>query len=135
METIGQRPTETKLAYLAGYLDADGCIQYSGGTPRVTVVSVFTGVLEEFRYYFGGTIGSCSAKDRPVWRWFVSGEKAMTTIQVLLPHLFEKRAQADLVIHIRETRPGPFRDGLVSQLKGLKNYHYYLKRIENPNSN
>lgn len=111
---------------MAGYTDADGCIRYDKGCPSITVVSLFTGVLRVFLYDFGGSIypHKKPGSRRECWRWVVTGDKAITCLDELTPFLFEKRPQAELVLRLRLTVPGPHRAALIEQLNAMKKASY-----------
>ena len=126
MEPAGQRLTDEKLSYLAGYMDADGCVMFSA-TPRVAVTSIFAPVLELFREAFGGSIRKLKGDNRAVWQWEASGNRAMRCLVRLVPFMFEKQAQARIAMEARGTKPGPHRDGLVAQLAALKRVDYQPK--------
>jgi hypothetical protein len=122
-EQTGQKPTND---YLAGYLDADGCVRFSSGTPRVEISSVFPWILEEYIMRWGGSIRKMTGKNsRPVWRWIVSGDKAERCLLALLPYLYVKKAQSQLVLQARRIKPGPYREAVVAQLKALKHQEYH----------
>jgi hypothetical protein len=122
-ERIGQKPTND---YLAGYLDADGCVRFSSGTPRVEISSVFPWILEEYILRWGGSIRKMASKhSRPVWRWIVSGDKAERCLLALLPYLYVKKAQSQLVLQARRIKPGPYREAVIAQLKALKHQEYH----------
>jgi hypothetical protein len=111
---------------MAGYLDADGCVRWSG-TARVEITSVFPWSLWRFRRHFGGRVAKRRPKPnstRPVYRWSLSGDQARACLRTLREFMHEKRIQADLVLRICETPPGPARQGMVAQLGALKHAHY-----------
>ncbi len=123
MEPLGQTPTD---AYYAGYIDADGCIRFSAGSPRIEVKSVFPWVLEQIRLRFGGSVLTITLPDdRPTYRWAVSGDKAIQALMALRAFLIVKRTQADLVLEARAHSPGPARDGIVAQISALKHHGYH----------
>lgn len=122
MEEPGLKPTN---AYLAGYLDADGCVRFSGGTPRVEIKSVFPWVLTEFTLRWGGSVRlSSQPTERNLWRWSISGNNAESCILDLIPDLYVKKEQAHIVLQARRVHPGPYRDSLIEQLKALKHRNY-----------
>ena len=48
----------------------------------------------------------------------------MEMLRLIYPYLWEKLPQADLMLRIRDTKPGLKRDGLIAQLKHLKHLEY-----------
>lgn len=122
MAETGLKPTN---AYFAGYLDADGCVRFSRGTPRVEIKSVFPWILTEFSLNWGGAVRLCSQPpDRNLWRWGVCGDSAEKCLIDLVSDLYVKQEQAHIVLQARRVRPGPYRDGLVEQLKALKHRNF-----------
>lgn len=126
-EQAGPKPTRGELAYLAGYMDADGCIRSDKGHPQITVTSCFPGILKVYQQWFGGSIYSAkprNPKARPGWRWQATGDTGMQVVQALLPYLLEKRPQAEILIRMRGMGPGVAREALASQLKAIKQVNY-----------
>ena len=122
-DRTGPKPTD---AYLAGYLDADGCVRFSTGSPRVEITSVFPWILEEYQMKWGGSLRTLtSPNERQLWRWTACGDKAEKCLIDLLPFLYVKKAQAQLILQARRVEPGPYRDSLIGQVKALKHRDYH----------
>lgn len=119
-------PTDLgSLAYLAGYVDADGCVRFSGGTPRIEVGGVYPAVLEMLQRMFGGPLNSIANVDeRFYYRWEMSGRGAKHAMQTLRPWLQVKGGQVDLILRADELPPGPERRGLEEQISALKHWGY-----------
>jgi hypothetical protein len=123
LEGTGLKPTN---AYLAGYLDADGCIRFYGGTPRIEIAGVFPWILEEYAMRWGGSVRPMrSSHSRPIWRWSICGDKAERCLLDLMPDLYVKKAQGQLVLQARRIEPGPYRDSVIAQVKALKHRDYH----------
>lgn len=121
-ERTGLTPTD---AYFAGYIDADGCVRFSSGTPRIEVKSVFPWVLHQLQDRFGGSVTKINEEgERSFYRWAISGQRAQMALIQLEPHLIVKRAQAALVIQACRMEPGAYRDGVVAQISALKHHDY-----------
>lgn len=106
------------LQYIAGYIDADGCIaiakvknRYNKGFPsyylRLTVMGIDKNITEDLKDFFGGSIhckmskhGSSCYKPhhRIQWRWEASGNIAMQALKKLTPYLRAKKKQAEIGI-------------------------------------
>ena len=86
------------LAYAAGFLEADGCIQLTG----IRVSNRCMYVLDWYEENFGGQIRS---KVTPVgcWEWNLHGDAAEKVLKQLYPYLLFKKPQADLFFKYRET--------------------------------
>jgi hypothetical protein len=102
-----------QMSYLAGYFDGEGCITVlktnQGAYPqlRVFIVSSDKGVLELFSKAFSQVIyevtkthlGNGRLKRR-IYRWSVSGSRAIPILRALEPHLISKRDQARAVLSV-----------------------------------
>tara|TARA_R110000787_G_scaffold186566_4_gene298277 strand:+ start:4134 stop:4364 length:231 start_codon:yes stop_codon:yes gene_type:complete len=75
---------------------------------------------------YGGKVARRDALEngREYFQWRIYGDNAIHFIHEVRPYLWEKLPQADLVLRIRDTKPGAQRDGLKSQLKKLKRLEY-----------
>lgn len=128
MVRTGQRLTDP---YVAGLVDADGCIRWNQGTPQVTVTGCYAPTLERLAKQFGGSVlkgGKNLSGDRPVWRWQCTGDTAMGVLDSIEAHLREKKDQARLVQVMRRLGPGERRDALETQLSDMKTTHYHLQK-------
>lgn len=111
---------ERELIYLAGYFDADGCINAEVDTRNPKVVSAKATIggrdrdlLITLRAAFGGNISKAKqvaawGATTVCWRWTVQGKKAGIFIRAILPYLRYKRKQAEAALRIIETigKPG-----------------------------
>ena len=116
------------IAYLAGYLDGEGCFTvWHGTTPAISVSNTFPYVLEALRREWGGKINrkSCRGNQRSAWEWRVSGDRAVDVARMVSPYLVEKRLQAELMTQARTWPKGSRqRQEIVSRLKALKRIDY-----------
>lgn len=97
----GTRPIE----YLAGFFDGEGCVAYYG-SPRVSMSNTYLPILKEFQERWGGSICEQKRKKeeahyKPKWIWQLSGDNAVACARDLIPHLYEKRSQARLMLVMR----------------------------------
>ena len=120
------------LRYLAGYFDGEGCVtvlRNRGNRPglRICIVSADKNVLELFSRTFNERaydvtkthIRSTNLKKR-IYRWSVSGPRALPILRALEPYLVAKRKQAILALSVDwDTR-------LVKRLPGNQ---IYLRRL------
>jgi hypothetical protein len=94
-------------------------------TPTIAVTNTYPYTLRKLCEMHGGTIDErLKPPGRPYYQWRVYGDQAMDLIQLIHPYLWEKLPQADLILRIRDTTPGPRREGLIAQLKHLKRLDY-----------
>ena len=103
------------LAYLAGIIDADGCIRVSRQKPygdrstpsyhaRVHVRMVEREAIDLLDETFGGHVWTqkpSAARGRPVHVWDISDAAAERALTQLLPHLRVKRRQAQNALDLR----------------------------------
>ncbi len=94
------------LAYLAGVIDSDGCINIqkrkagkwaANYQPRVTVKQVTPQAVELLHGTLGGSTwlsAPSSQKGRPLYVWNIHSHAAGTALAALLPHLRIKVEQA-----------------------------------------
>jgi hypothetical protein len=118
----------TWLAYLAGYLDGEGCFTlWHERTPVISVSNTFPYVLQALLGEFGGRINRkvTTHRDRTAWEWRVCGDRAIDAAEIVRPYLIEKRSQADLIIQVRTWPPGSQqRRNIVDRLRKLKKTDY-----------
>ena len=113
-------PLPEVLAYLAGIIDADGCIRVSKQKPyacqgrttpgyhaRVHVRMVEREAIDLLDATFGGHVWTQKpslTRGRPLHVWDVSDAKAQRALELLLPYLRVKRAQAENALALRRLR-------------------------------
>ena len=117
---------EVDKAYIAGFIDADGCIvvdrqkrtnkhhrQHYYYVPRLCIANRHFGVLKYINNMFGNT-GSLTKrnlhKDNPnwsdAWQLRFSSKASYKYLKELLPYLRMKRKQAELIIEMGELKSG-----------------------------
>jgi hypothetical protein len=129
-ESLGARRIDrpTWLAYLAGYLDGEGCFSADDGRLRVSISNCFPWLLVAFKEEFGGSIsrkGHYSDNHRASYQWQAYGESALNCCEAVLPYLVEKRPQAVLLIEYCKWPPrSSQREAISRQMKKLKRTNY-----------
>lgn len=112
--------TETEKAYLAGFLDADGCINVSchnipgSATPthylQVTIVQANGPFLEKWCNLTSlGRVYEMPPSDlakKKVYQWTMNGKQAETFLTLLLPYIDIKHPDAELALMFRKTKHG-----------------------------
>ena len=91
------------------------------------ITSVYPFILRIFELRFGGSVRQRNIDSpRAIYRWRLSGEKAINCMKQLHPYLVEKQVQVSLILKLRETSPGPLREGMLAQMRAMKivNYEY-----------
>lgn len=110
---------DTTLAYLAGLIDADGCITIQGTGLRANLVPVVhvsntdVELLQWLLATFGGhlsLIRQGNDRHRAFGRWNIRGQLAVDLLAKLRPHLRVKRHQAWLAQEFWAQRQ-PFKMG------------------------
>ena len=98
---------------------------YQQGTPRMEITSVYPFILRIFELRFGGTVRERDVgSPRSIYRWRISGDGAINCMNKLYPYLVEKQVQVSLILKLRDTKPGPLRDGMMAQMRALKIFNY-----------
>jgi hypothetical protein len=107
-------PSETDLAWAAGIFDGEACIainRYSPNKnqrnkamvyrPHVCINMTHKPTLERLVGILGGTIHKHSRSQltrKQAWRWTVADRKADAVLRSVLPYLFTKRGEAEMVL-------------------------------------
>lgn len=111
---ITAKPTAEELAYLAGFVDGEGCIHGHWtkargsdtkiGAARLTVASTNLDVLLLCQKLFGGSI--CK-RDLPrpralkvSWAWCIGAQDTVRCLGMLSPYLIIKRREAEVAIEL-----------------------------------
>jgi hypothetical protein len=99
---------DTDLAYMAGYIDGEGCIRWGGSTPRITLQSCNPYPLRFIQKWF-----SCSQvrmesrrtkRNKPVYRLEYGGINTINLLNAVVPYLIEKREQAEKLIQMYQLK-------------------------------
>lgn len=99
-------------AYVAAFIDGEGCIQVrTSGWPRVLVSNTDRGVLEEMCQEMGaGFVRLLNLKApgnrRPCWYWSCHGREAVKLLRQVLPWLRIKRELAEKAVLYHWYPPG-----------------------------
>ena len=93
-------------AYIAGYVDGEGCIRWDRCTPEVRVESCNPFPARLVSNYFGGEVKKVNRKtkvtNRSVYRLSYYGENAIALLRSILEFLIEKKKQASGLITMWE---------------------------------
>lgn len=107
-------PKKTDLAYVAGFVDGEGCIciparhwktKSSPGYLRLLVVNTDRRPLVFIRKVMGGNIysgGKARPRRKPCFRWQVDRVKAIEALQLLLPYFHAKKERAVLAMRFQK---------------------------------
>jgi intein-encoded DNA endonuclease-like protein len=105
------KPSETELAWAAGFFDGEGCIilRKSKNTyvVRATVTQVNPAPITKFKQLFGGHISLQKQKRegwKDQWKWEQDSKSGVETLKLLLPYLIVKRDVAEIAIEFQNTK-------------------------------
>ncbi len=136
-ETIIGHLSETEKAYLAGIIDADGCIRIHRRLSKthqpvyacyIQIYTTSPRLLEWLEKRFPGISGKQKddrQEDHPEWRigytWCLSGNRrVMVFCREIASYLIIKREQSELIANGYVHLPEPERLALYQKLKDLK---------------
>ena len=123
------------LAYVAGYLDGEGCFTVRNERQAMVVCeNTHRPTIEWLHQMFGGSMSANVRKKKPTWRptyrWSVVSRQAAEVCRLVAPYLREKMEQALLLIAIQQlsgnqgarspTEQMQERTRLAVMVKGLK---------------
>jgi len=110
---------KTKLAYLAGIVDGEGCISLRRHTQknrrptwdiRIYVVSTDKVLIDWLKENFGGLTYFRNSKKNPHWKtkheWIISKKQLTPVLHAILPYLVIKKEHCELAIKFRDTYTG-----------------------------
>src|ERR1043165_2621495 len=102
-------PTQTQIAYFAGFVDGEGSISISrrkfpgstkvGHSLQVSVTQVVRAPLDEMLRLFGGSIRVSTVRGKALYHCLtLSGPKAGKFLKLARPYLILKKAEADTAL-------------------------------------
>jgi hypothetical protein len=105
--------SKTDTAYIAGLIDAEGCLgiyaQIRNGATYAYYMVVLINMTDEIPIRFitekvGGSysLQDLEGKRKPVYRYFISNKEAEPLLYSILPHLIVKKEQAKLLLEFWE---------------------------------
>jgi hypothetical protein len=108
MDSIPQA-SATELAYIAGYIDGEGCIRWEQHSPCISVETCSPHALKLIKRIFGGTIFSRKREGknqtrRTTHRVRYYGDNCILVIKMIYPYLLEKKDQAEHLMDIYKLR-------------------------------
>jgi len=88
------------IGWAAGFADGESSLTFRGGTPLVRIANCHLPTLLMLCDWFGGSVCNkdVGPRCRPAFEWCVSGDRARACLELLLPHLLEKREQAEAIL-------------------------------------
>ena len=128
-----QNATQTDYAYLAGYIDGDGCFhvgQYFSTSrskfrfnSTIAITSTNRNTLRSFKNYFNGSV--CTIKEehdncKTLYQYCLQNEHAANLTSKILAFLVEKQEEAKLFIKFIKSKRLKDRAKYINQMKILK---------------
>jgi hypothetical protein len=121
------------IAYLAGYLDGDGCF-YIGkekckrrlnqkSITSIVITSVNKSTLDTFKKMHGGSIHCCSpsrGNQKSLYQFVTKKRDSIDLVHKILPYLVEKVDEAKLFLQFANSTDVIEQKGYISQMKRLK---------------
>jgi hypothetical protein len=92
--------TETDLAYIAGFVDGEGCLRVNdNGSIELAIINTCYETLKFIQDLLGGNLSQRKQRvNKKQYSYRVYGEQAFVAINKLLPYLKEKKTQAVIVL-------------------------------------
>ena len=130
----GQTPTDTDWAYLAAYVDGEGCVTINKqGSCQLEIASVNPHVLDWIAKIFGGTVGVVNTQARrSVFRWRLYGPDLRTLIPHITPYSKVKRDQLMGVVEFYDYPPKSERRKQILALMKTKKKYDYVRATASP---
>lgn len=101
MKQMEHRPVDRFLpdAYFAGFMDADGCFTICGSRGILKVSQKWRQVLYAYEVAFGGHVSSSRSTHWQCYQYTLRAQDdVMDAVRRMLPHLVEKKGQAELML-------------------------------------
>lgn len=99
---------DTDLAYMAGYIDGEGCIRWGGSTPRISLQSCNPYPLKFVQNLFPHAKvimeSRRTKRNKPVYRLEYNGIHTINLLNTVVPYLIEKKDQAEKLIQIYQLK-------------------------------
>ena len=122
----GEINRELPLPYIAGFVDADGCISLTAsGSQSHSVSQKYIAICEAFQQQYGG--GVTSNWEKPVHQWYTHVAFAGKFLADIAPFLVEKIEQARLILDMQPGDEARVRSE-VQALHGRRLYYASLGR-------
>ena len=127
---------QTDYAYIAGYIDGDGCFYIGNEKPNeknkrlfqkpicgITIVSTNEHVLQSFKKLFKGSVNVKIDKHenwKTLYQYCIKKHDSLNLMPNILPYLVEKHDECVLAMRFATTNDPTIRLDMVKQMKVLK---------------
>lgn len=101
------------LAYIAGIIDGEGTISFrhpagcSTYQVYVAISNTDTRLMHRLSLIYEGQVYQCARelpRHKPIFKWTLTGERAVSFIKLIKPYLFLKLQQAEEVLAYQELK-------------------------------
>ena len=92
---------ELRLAYTAGFVEADGCFHFQQSI-SIRITNKNMEILELFKSWWGGSIRS-KGTPKDCYDWNIHSDSAAELIEKLLPFLNMKNDEAKILMEFQST--------------------------------
>ena len=96
---------ETDKAYIAGYMDGEGCFRWHQYSPEVGIKSCNPYPMKHIVGFFGGNIKKLNQKTKrgkTVYQVRYYGSNAINILECISKYLIEKKDQADTMLQLHD---------------------------------
>ena len=108
----GKETVTTKIAYIAGFFDGEGCIRIKQASQRgnsyyvwVAITNSNRRILEEVVELFGGTIRKAERTvNKDVYHYLITASEAVDFLTTIMGFLREKKGQAEIAIEFHKNK-------------------------------
>lgn len=108
----GRLTVTSQIAYIAGFLDGEGCIRIKhanqGGNSYyiwVAITNSYKPTLDFVASLFGGKVRRAEKKaNKWIYHYLITSSEAVDMLKTLVGFLREKKEQAELAIEFHETK-------------------------------
>lgn len=102
----GRETITTKIAYIAGFFDGEGCIRIKKANQKghsyylwVAITNSNKQILEEVMELFGGKVRLAERSvNKRIYHYLITASEAYDFLMILTPFLKEKKAQAQFAM-------------------------------------
>ena len=134
--TPTQIPSQTDIAWAAGFFDGEGCCQIWKTTtgvyhPVCCITQRDNGPLLEIQKIWGGTVKSIRSSNspRPCYQLWLKHATAIRFLEDIRPYTRVKSAAIDVLFESRRLQPGAGRKASPELLSQMQELRDHLKRV------
>lgn len=108
----GKITITSKIAYIAGFFDGEGCVRIKHASQKgnsyyvwVAITNSNKGILEEVEELFGGNVRRAEKTvNKIIYHYLITSSEAVDFLRTISPFLKDKKDQAELAIAFHEEK-------------------------------